>query len=156
LITSPPDDPVDDPPAPSSAPLAPFVRPAGCNEETSLDLLVYYEVNAKNLYDSLAKHHAPCSRYWVAIPKVAASAGNPEENLLARTLPKTNVHDLGDAFRATAEVHWGMTRDAQGNKHAGWKNVEVVKTGPATYETHEIPRAKYFRVSWYAKGVLFR
>jgi hypothetical protein len=133
-----------------------FERPAYCKPGTSLDLLVYYEVFGNGLWEQLGKHTSGCSQYWVAIPKVAASAGNSDTNLFPRKLNVRNIHNYGNAFRATSEVHWGSTRDENGDKHPGWKNVEVVKTGKATYETREIPRAKYFRVNWYLKGVLFR
>ena len=40
-------------------------------------------------------------------------------------------------------------------KYPGWKNVEVVKVD-GQLVTRPIERSKFFRVSWYLKGVLFR
>ncbi len=156
VVTTPEDAEIEVtlPAAPATA--ESFLRPAFCQPGTSLDLLVYYEVFAGQLYPALAQHASGCSQYWVAIPKVAASAKSPDANLFPRKLHVENVHGYGKAFRATAELHWGSTHDLDGNAHPGWKNVEVVKTGKATYETREIPRAQYFRVGWYEKGVLFR
>ncbi len=142
-------------PSPTTAP-ALFQRPASCKLETSLDLIVYYETFGNQLYDALAKHTSGCSRYFIAIPKVAASPTQPDANLFPRKLKIENVHNYGKAFVATAEFHWGMTTDANGGKHPGWKNVEVIKLGPGQYETKEIERSRYFRVDWYKKGVLFR
>ncbi len=142
-------------PSPTTAPEL-FMRPASCKPETSLDLIVYYETFGNQLYDALGKHTSGCSRYFVAIPKVAAGPTYPDNNLFPRKLKVENIHNYGKAFMATAEFHWGSTSDANGTKHPGWKNVEVVKLAPGQYETKEIERSRYFRVGWYDKGVLFR
>lgn len=128
-----------------------------CNPETSLTLALYYERSVGDFLPALKKHAAPCSRYFVAIPKVGGSADAPDAQLYPRRVIGKGVHAYGDAFRATAEVHWGGSRNpTTGKRYPGWKNVEVVKKGPGQYETRVIPRAQYFRVNWYLKGVLFR
>jgi hypothetical protein len=145
--------------AAAAAPAIPprFERPASCAAGTSLDLLVYYERNAHDLMERLKAHAKPCSQYFVAVPKVGGSAGKRDAALFARKVKGLGVHAFGPHFRATAEFHWGGAKKPGTNiRYPGWKNVEVVKLGPGKYETREIPRAKYFRVSWYLKGVLFR
>jgi hypothetical protein len=154
-----PDDPEDapdaDPPAaPSFAPTT-LDLPARCDPNRSLDLLVYYEVFANDFFGSLAKHAKPCSRYWIAMPKVGGSAKVPDAQLWPRAIKGLGVHAHGPAFRATAEFHWGGSK-RDGVLYPGWKNVEVVKEGPGRYTTRVVPRRRYFRVSWYLKGVLFR
>lgn len=123
-------------------------RPASCDPATSLDLVVYYERSDRDLLAGLARNARKCSRYWIAIPKVAASAANPDANLWPRLVKGEGVHALGPAFHATAEFHWGST-DAR--RYPGWKNVEVVNGA-----TRRVAKGNVFRVGWYAKGVLFR
>jgi hypothetical protein len=143
--------------APAAAPPPPpptqIDLPPGCNESTSLDLVVYYERSDSDLLAALARHANRCARYWINVPKVSGSAGVPDNNLWPRELHAQAAHAHGAAFRATAEVHWGST---SGGAYAGWKNVEVVKEGPGRYSTRRVPRAQYFRTNWYLKGVVFR
>jgi hypothetical protein len=130
---------------------------AACNPETSLTLAVYYEVHAADMLAALKKHAAPCSSYYVAVPKVGGSPAVPDAQLYPRRVVGKGVHAYGDAFHATAEVHWGASRNNQtGERYPGWKSVEVIKKGPGQYETREVPKERWFKVSWYLKGVLFR
>src|SRR4029079_17810433 len=43
-----------------------------------------------------------------------------------------------------------------GKFYPGWKNVKVVKDGPATYHTVVVKKSEVYDNDWFLKGVLFR
>ncbi|MGH7282396.1 MAG: hypothetical protein ACRELY_12780 [Polyangiaceae bacterium] len=134
---------------------APPPLPASCNKATSLDLLVYTEGSSSPILNALANHAKPCSRYIVSLPKVGGSPAMPDAALWPRKVVGKGVRRYGNAFIASAEVHWGGARKT-GRFYPGWKNVKVVKKGPARYETIAVPKSEVYDNDWYLKGVLFR
>lgn len=134
---------------------APPPLPASCDPGTSLDLVVYTEGGTAPILKALADHVKPCSRYVVSIPKVSGTPDKPDNALWPRQVHGKGVRAYGDAFVASAEVHWGGSRSS-GRFYPGWKNVKVVKKGPAQYETVVVPKSEVYDNDWYLKGVLFR
>lgn len=148
-------DAADEPDAAAEAPAAPPPLPASCDRSSSLDLVVYTERSSAPMLKALAAHAKPCSRYTVAIPKVAASPAAPDAMLWPRAVRGKGVRAYGDGFVASAEVHWGGARD--GNRfYPGWKSVAVVKLGPGKYATRVVKRSEIYDNDWFLKGVLFR
>jgi hypothetical protein len=142
---------------PGAAISAPPPLPKGCVPNASLDLVVYTEGYSVPMLKALSENAGPCSRYTVSVPKVAASAKNPNSMLFPRKVKGKGVRQYGAGFVASAEVHWGGVRDkATGKRYPGWKNVKVVKLGPAKYETRVVPQPEIYDNDWFWKGVLFR
>ena len=142
---------------PGVAITAPPPLPKNCVKDASLDLVVYTEGYSVPMLKALSASAGPCSRYTVSVPKVAASAKNPNAMLFPRKVKGKGVREYGTGFVASAEVHWGGSRDKKtGRRYPGWKNVKVVKTGPATYETKIVPKNEVYDNDWFNKGVLFR
>lgn len=136
---------------------APPPLPKNCEKSSSLDLVVYTEGYSVPMLKALSAQAGPCSRYRISVPKVAASAKNPDSMLFPRAVRGKGVRQYGAGFVGSAEVHWGGVRDKQtGKKYPGWKNVKVVKLGPAKYETKVVPKSEIYDNDWFLKGVLFR
>jgi hypothetical protein len=136
---------------------APLSLPTDCDKSTSLDLAVYTEGYNGPMLKALASHANPCSRYVVAVPVVSGSSAQPDASLWPRAVHGEGVRAYGSAFVASAEVHWGGHRDqASGRRYPGWKNVKVVKLGPARYETVVVGDSAVYDDDWFLKGVLYR
>jgi len=143
------------PPAPSLSTPPPL--PASCNKATSLDLVVYSEGGLPPILKALGERAKPCSRYTISIPKVGGSAKIPDSALFPRQQNGKGVRAYGDQFIASAELHWGGAHDKKtGQFYPGWKNVKVVKDGPAQYHTVVVKKSEVYDNDWFLKGVLFR